>query len=143
MPLLDENLNKVGLWHGTVIKMRDGKRFKITKLNPVNVKMMAPDGRDGYTLNRDYAATIIDPDQSWDGPAEKTEYAKHLERIDKGVTLGTVVELTGPRLRKYAGDKYVCIALPSDGTMRLAKLGGAGGQYLRGITAAEVEVVNV
>jgi hypothetical protein len=139
----DGEVTMVGLWHGTVIKMNDGKRFKVTKLNPKNIKMMDENGRDGYGLNRAYAETLIDEDQSWEAPQPKSEYEKYRELLDAGVTLGTKVKITDPRLHKYRGPEYVVIALPNNGTMRLAKLGGDGGKYLKNIELENVEVIPV
>lgn len=134
-------VTKVGLWHGTVIKMRDGKRYKITKLNPVNVKIIGEDGKT-YTYNRESASRHIDEDQSWDGPKEKTDYQKYVEIVEVGATLGTAVELVGRYASKYPGT-YVVIAMPNNGTMRLAKLGGEGGRYLRNIEAKDIKIVTV
>ncbi len=133
---------KIGLWHGTVIKFKDGKRFKITKLNPVNVKMMDESGKDGYSVNRDFAETIIDEDQSWDAPAPKSEYEKYQEILAAGITLGTAVVLkSATHARKYPGT-YVVIAMPNNGTLRMAKLGGDGGRYLKNFTAEDVRVID-
>lgn len=144
--ITDGQVQKIGLWHGTVIKMgpgpEAGKRFKVTKINPVNVKLMDEDGRDGFTLNRAYAERHIDENQDWDGPKEKSEYEKLVGAAESGITLGTVVKLTSARLAQYNA-KYVCVATRSDGTFRLAKLGGDNGRYLRGITVDEMEIVTV
>lgn len=136
-------VTKVGLWHGTVIKDREGRRFKVTKLNPVNIKMMDESGQDGWQLNREVAERLIDEDQSWDGPKEKTEYQKLVEAIDSGITLGTAVKITEARYRDKYPDTYVVVACRNDGTFRMAKLGGDGGRYLRGFRASDLEVVKV
>ena len=136
-------VTQVGLWHGTIIKMRDGKRFKVTKINPVNVKMMDEDGKDGWTLSRDAAERMIDADQTWTGPKEKTDYDRYLELTSTGATLGTKVKLAGNLASKYPGE-YVVVALAqSKGTFRIAKLGGDGGRYLRNIKPGEIEIVPV
>lgn len=136
---------RVGLWTGTVVKFKDGKRFKVTKLNPVNIKMMDESGKDGWSINRDYAEKFIDEDQTWNAPEQKTEYDKYLELVELGVTLGSTVKLkAATRLSsKYGRHTYVVIAMPNNGTVRLAKLGGDRGRYLRNIEAKDIEVVTV
>lgn len=121
-------IEKVGLWHGTVIQMNDGKRFKITKLNPKNVRMMDTDGKDGYTLNRAYAGTIIAEDQTWDGPKPKNEYELYQEATASGILLGSPVEFTGANGRKFPGT-YICIA-KSNSNWRFAEYGGNDDRYV-------------
>lgn len=141
-PNINGGIERIGLWTGSVIKLRDGKRYKVTKLNPVNVKMLGEDGKT-YTYNRDSAARQIDDDQSWDGPKEKTEYEKLVDAIESGITLGTAVKITSPQYARKYPDTYVVIACRNDGTFRMAKLGGDGGRYLRGFRASDMEVVTL
>lgn len=148
----DGKLTKVGLWTGTVIKFPEthrqpefrGRRYKVTKLNPKNIKMMDENGKEGYTLNRAYAETIIDENQDWAGPAEKSEYQKQIEIIEAGVVLGTAVKLKrATDIRRFGSDVYVCIAIQSKGTLKLAKLGGDGNRFLHNFQLADVEIVEV
>lgn len=138
----DGQLIKHGVWVGDVIKDTEtGQRYKVTKINPKNLKTINPAGQI-WNIPRTHSKFVKDPDQTWDGPKEKTEYELYLERVEAGITLGTAVEFDSARLRKYTGT-YVCIAMPNDGTLRLAKLGGDSGRYLKGIRPDECKVVTV
>jgi len=127
-----------GIWTGDVV-VYGGCRYKVTKINPANYRVLDEAGKT-WNLRRTANVTKAE-DQSWDGPSEKTEYQKYLEQVESGLTLGSVVEIIHPtHARRYPG-KHVIIQTKSDGTFRLAKLGGDNGRYLRGFTVADLKEV--
>lgn len=133
-------ITKVGIWVGDVITYQ-GKRYKVLNEKRVNWLIQDESGKQ-YNLRIGSAGAVKAEDQTWNGPAEKTEYQKYMESVEAGITLGTAVILSDNRLvKKYGAHTYVVIAMPSNGTLRLAKLGGADGQYLRNITASQLTVV--
>ncbi len=89
-----------------------------------------------------------------DHPFDRTKYLekKQAERdrknaafhnaITSDLTLGSVVKFThASSARKFPGLYVVCIVPNAQGKMRLAKLGGDGGQYVRGVSPSHVEQV--
>jgi hypothetical protein len=140
----DGQVTKVGLWHGTVIKLRDGKRYKVTKLNPVNVKLMDESGKTGYTYNRDAAERHIDTDQSWNGPDEKNPYELLTEALAAGLHIGAAVKFSDENSRrKYPETYVVCSSVNAEGKVRLAKLGGDNGRYFPGVLVSKLVAVEV
>ncbi len=137
----DSDVIKVRIWVGDVIEY-NRKRYKIVKEKQVNWLIQDETGAQ-FNLRIGSRGAVKSEDQSWAGPKQKTEYEKALERAAAGITLGTAVRLIKATHRsKYGSMLYVVVAVPSNGTLRLAKLGGDGGRYLRNFTANDVEVVD-
>lgn len=117
-----------------------GRRFKVIKVNPANYKSVAEDGSNWNVRRR--ASVKKAADQSWDGPEVKSEWDLYQETQQAGIVLGTCVELATTALAHRYPGKYVVIAKPGSGKLRLAKLGGDGDRYLRNIEPREVKVVD-
>lgn len=136
----DGDVQKVGIWTGDIIEFA-GVRYKITKINPKNYKLMRETDGHGFNLPKDAYGIKRSENQEWAGPKEKTPYELAMEAVNVGVTLGTVVVFTTKRLvDKYPGP-YVCIGLPSDGTLKFSKLNGDRGRYVYRIKPDEVRVI--
>lgn len=106
-----------------------GKRtkVKVIKVNPKNVKCVT---EDGTKWNAHPSFLHLPKDATWTpaaaGPAPS-------------LTVGSLVRFKNAALNKHP--LYVVIGSHAS-TWRIAAVGGDGGRYYRGITAAELEVVD-
>lgn len=107
---------------GTLITIKgktDGKVYRVTKVNPKNLKL---EDEFGDTWNLDRRSAVAAPAGTVFTPAPKPARVQ--------VWPGTVVTFTGDMQFKAPG-KYVCIGLMADDRAKFAKLNGDGGRYWR------------
>lgn len=111
-----------------------GSLFKVTKVARVNFQVVDEQG-NRFNLRRAGFVQRAPRQGDWAGAATVNAYSSDFK-------LGTPVRPTSNRLRDYAGNVYVVIAISSDNSFRIAKLGGTPkNTYLKGILPTELELV--
>lgn len=125
-------MNREDVYVGSILDIvARGKRtkVKVLKVNPKNIKCIT---EDGSKWNAHPSFLHLPTDATWT-PAVAAPSTP-------GINLGVVVRFKNKALNKHP--LYVVIGSHAS-AWRVAALGGDGGRYYRGISSAELEVVNV
>lgn len=124
----------LSIWDGTVVYIRSDatkKKYKVTKANPKNIKMIDEDGKP-WQINR--TALLVHEDQTFDAPPPPPVPV---------VFLGQVVRFLGADRIKFPGD-YVVIGKPRDpnGRYKFARIGGDQDRTVTGgLNGVEIVIV--
>lgn len=106
----------------------DGDEFIVTKVNPANLKARNLRTGQPWNINK-YLASFVRKSTPMD-------HVQTVEAVSQAFVLGSVVEFGAKGL-------YVVVAVSSDGTYRIAKLGGDNNKYYRKVKSTSLKAVSL
>lgn len=110
-----EIVNSVYLYHGQIVEGRDGKLYRIVKINPKKVRI------------EDQAGELFNADRGFLTPSER-EFVSQVPAVKQRKTGAVVLVKDSGRSTKwtYAPDQaFVVLRDAGDGRTKIVKLGGS------------------
>jgi hypothetical protein len=104
----------------------EGKEFMVTKVNSVNLKARNLKTGQPWNINK-HLATFL-------RKSTPADHVQTVEVVKQSFVLGSIVD--------FQSKLYVVIALSSDGTYRIAKLGGDNNKYYRKVSSSKLKAVS-